>query len=588
MPVVPKYQEQGRLAPLPDLKTHVSGAPFAASASGARELGEAGRGLARLGDALFIKAEREREEDERVEFMKLRALREAEVESVVQRESESDDYQTLTDRVMSAMSDYDKKTADGLQGKRMQKLYGNLVEVGNASLAPKLAGIQQKRRIDGLSADALLAVNTAVQNKRWDDAAAYIENTPDTVWDKEKKAHLISNLDKSRKEYETVVSAQNEAQRLFDKYGVDGIAQALAEVRETYEGQEEDRYISYLNSYYTDKVQERNATYKQTRTSLTDTYLRTGALPGINLRALVDEGKLDPEGALMWSERLKADQERRRAEAERAAYRAAQLRSERERNAAISSAYNAAQAGNMSALAQSLNALDERDFKKALRSLKLPPISKQLLEASYRYGQDPSFFEKNYNDMLTGIADGSYDEDQLAQMKAYGMLTPIQEAEASRLLRQRKGSQGDVTIKIGYRQEFDKKMDALKIPEDQRNALRDRFNYDFEVEKRKNGGFISNVKAGKMMDELLEPEVVGQTLIWWGGARNVTVRRGAIPPGAEQGTDGNWYVTDIDGNKHPIEFPDTPKLLSAKEAKQVKAAEEKADKNRWEPKRWTR
>lgn len=580
MPVVPKYQERERLAPLPDLKTHVSGAPFAASASGARELGEAGRGLSRLGDALFVKAEREREEDERVEFMKLRALREAEVESVVQRESESDDYQTLSDRVNAAMADYDKKTADGLQGKRMQKLYGNLVEVGNASLAPKLAGIQQKRRIDGLSADALLAVNTAVQNKRWDEAAAYIENTPDSVWDKEKKAHLISNLDKSRKEYETVVSAQNEAQRLFDKYGVDGIAQALAEVRETHEGQEEDRYISYLNSYYTDKVQERNATYKQTRTSLTDTYLRTGALPGIDLRALVDEGKLDPEGALMWSERLKADQERRRAEAERAAYRAAQLRSERERNAAISSAYNAAQAGNMSALAQSLNSLDERDFKKALRVLKLPPISKQLLEASYKYGQDPKYFMDNYNDMLTGIADGSYDEDQLAQMKAYGMLTPIQEAEASRLLKERNGAPGAVAIKINYRQEFDKKMEALKIPEDQRDALRDRFNYDALEEKRKNGGYLSNVKAGKMMDELLASKVIGQTYSSWGTKKPVMVPAGLLPPGTKWDADGTAYLPDEYQNKHNVTVPGTPKLLPPRSEQEI-YEEQQNRKNRF-------
>lgn len=374
--------------------------------------------------------------------------------------------------------------------------------------------------------------------------------------------------------------AQAEAQRLFEKYGVDGIAQALAEVREKYEGQEEDRYISYLNSYYTDKVQERNATYKQTRTSLTDTYLRTGALNGIDLRALVDEGKLDPEGALMWSERLKADQERRRAEAERTAARASYVRSQNARNAAISSVYSAAQSGNMSALAQSLNSLDERDFKKALKSMKLTPIGRQLLEASYKYGQDPKYFMDNYNDMLAGIADGSYDEDKLAEMKAYGKLTPIHAADAARLLKEKSRSQGAVTIKINYRQEFDKKMDALKIPEDQRNALRDRFNYDFEEKKRKNSGYVSIVDAGKMMDELLKPKVIGQTYSSWGTKKPVMVPAGLLPSETKWDADGTAYLTDDYENKHSVTVPGTPKLLPPRSEQEI-YEEQQNRKNRF-------
>ena len=382
--------------------------------------------------------------------------------------------------------------------------------------------------------------------------------------------------------------AQAEAQRLFEKHGVDGIAQALAEVREKYEGQEEDRYLSYLNSYYTDKVQERNATYKQTRTSLTDTYLRTGALNGIDLQALVDEGKLDPEGALMWSERLKTDRERQRAEAERAAARAARVRSERARNAAISSAYDALKAGNISGAAQQLSMLDEKDFRKVVRGLRLPPAARQLLETSYKYGYDPKDLLDNYEEARKGIADGSFDEDSLAQAKASGALAPVHEADVARLLREKKTAPGSVAVKINCGSKLTKMMKDLKIPENEQAIIQDSFNYQYALAAKKNGGYVSNADARKLMADVLETEVIGQTLTWWGGARNVTVRRGAIPPGAEQGTDGNWYVTDIDGNKHPIEFPDTPKLLSAKEAKQVKAAEEKADKNRWEPKRWTR
>lgn len=55
------------------------------------------------------------------------------------------------------------------------------------------------------------------------------------------------------------VKAQAEAQRLFERYGIDGLAQALAEIRDTYEGKEEDLYISYANSLFSDAQQARNA-----------------------------------------------------------------------------------------------------------------------------------------------------------------------------------------------------------------------------------------------------------------------------------------------------------------------------------------
>lgn len=258
MPVVPKYQEQGRLAPLPDLTTKASPAPFAAAAAGAGELGEAGRGLTRLGDALFIKAEREREENERVEFMKLRALREAEVDRVVQQESESDDYETMADRVNAAMADYDKKTADGLRGKRMQKLYGNLVEVGNASLAPKLAGLREKRRADVLSADAALAVNTAIENKRWEEAQAYTENVPGTVWSAEKKAQIRIGIEKAQKEEEKRVSAQALGPDLYARFGGD-LEKARDFVRSEYSGQDEEYFLRAVEGYFTDKRQDEAA-----------------------------------------------------------------------------------------------------------------------------------------------------------------------------------------------------------------------------------------------------------------------------------------------------------------------------------------
>ena len=70
-----------------------------------------------------------------------------------------------------------------------------------------------------------------------------------------------------------------------------------------------------------------------------------------------------------------------------------------------------------------------------------------------------------------------------------------------------------------------------------------------------------------MMDDILAPEVIGQTRTWLGGVKDVTVRRGEIAPGAERGADGKWYVTDADGKKHELIFPNAPKMLPPSEAK---------------------
>ncbi|KEJ91606.1 hypothetical protein [Synergistes jonesii] len=55
------------------------------------------------------------------------------------------------------------------------------------------------------------------------------------------------------------VKAQAEAQRLLEKYGADGLASALADVRGAHEGKEEDVYLGYVNSLFADAKQEREA-----------------------------------------------------------------------------------------------------------------------------------------------------------------------------------------------------------------------------------------------------------------------------------------------------------------------------------------
>lgn len=329
--------------------------------------------------------------------------------------------------------------------------------------------------------------------------------------------------------------AQAEAQRLLEKYGADGLASALADVRGAHEGKEEDVYLGYVNSLFADAKQEQTALYRQTRGELAKLYLKSGGLNGVDLQALVDAGRLDAEGALMWSERISADRERRAAAADRSA----------------NAAYRAMQQ-------------EDRLFKLSLRGL--APIQQELLEASHYSKKPVEWYVNNYEKALAGVADGSFDEDALAGMKAYGMLVDTHEKELARKLRERDSSPRALQIQLNCAAQFREKMKKLNIKDDN-GALADRFNYDYEQERKKNGGFVSNKRANEMMDDILAPEVIGQTLTWFGGVKDVTVRRGEIAPGAERGADGKWYVADADGKKHELIFPNAPKMLPPSEAK---------------------
>lgn len=55
------------------------------------------------------------------------------------------------------------------------------------------------------------------------------------------------------------VRAQAEAEALLAKHGVDGLSSAIAEVRESYKGKDEDVYLGYVNSLYSDVRQAQHA-----------------------------------------------------------------------------------------------------------------------------------------------------------------------------------------------------------------------------------------------------------------------------------------------------------------------------------------
>ena len=111
---------------------------------------------------------------------------------------------------------------------------------------------------------------------------------------------------------------------------------------------------------------------------------------------------------------------------------------------------------------------------------------------------------------------------------------------------------------INYSGIFKKKLEEAKIkdPGEQGRWMRIYTNY-FDAMKNdpnKKGPITPDLAIG-LMDTILAPEVVGTTKNWLGNTVERRVRRGYIPPGAEQ-VGGSWYIKDADGQYHELFFPD--------------------------------
>lgn len=110
----------------------------------------------------------------------------------------------------------------------------------------------------------------------------------------------------------------------------------------------------------------------------------------------------------------------------------------------------------------------------------------------------------------------------------------------------------NVAIKMNYGSAFRKMIEKEGINDEKKTAyFLDRFNTDYDAMVRDaKGRPVTNEMAVTLMQDILAPEVV-RTI------RNTArkVRRGYIPPGAEQ-RNGSWYIQDSDGRYHELFFPD--------------------------------
>ncbi len=117
----------------------------------------------------------------------------------------------------------------------------------------------------------------------------------------------------------------------------------------------------------------------------------------------------------------------------------------------------------------------------------------------------------------------------------------------------------DPSIKLQEASIYNKLMDEEKItdPTVRARAI-DRYNYEINEAERaaaKQSKILSYEDRAAVMQKILTPEIVGKRRTWYGRETDQTRRRFEIPPGAEL-RDGIWYFPDASGKWIPLIFED--------------------------------
>lgn len=117
----------------------------------------------------------------------------------------------------------------------------------------------------------------------------------------------------------------------------------------------------------------------------------------------------------------------------------------------------------------------------------------------------------------------------------------------------------DPSIKLQEASIYNKLMDEEKItdPTVRARAI-DRYNYEINEAERtaaKQSKMLSYEDRAAVMQKILAPEIVGKRKTWYGRQTDQTRRRFEIPPGAEL-RDGIWYFPDASGKWIPLIFED--------------------------------
>ena len=252
--IIPRAEERLQIRPLADVRREERAPNTGGTVAEAQY--KLGRTVASEALSFGELAIRKQEQVDRIELAKIKALRDSELQTVLQEEERDPDYEGMNGRITSRMKKYDDDLRKGVNG-RLLKYVVPMIETEGAKLVPVLQGMYLKKQDDHASATALEAINQFIQNSDWASADATVDGM--SWMDESQRAKLKIDIANKRQAYELTVNAQAFAGDMLEKHGVDGLSSAIAEVRETYKGKDEDVYLGYVNSLYSDVRQAQHA-----------------------------------------------------------------------------------------------------------------------------------------------------------------------------------------------------------------------------------------------------------------------------------------------------------------------------------------
>ena len=287
---------------------------------------------------------------------------------------------------------------------------------------------------------------------------------------------------------------QQDTPLLFEEYGFDGLADVRAYIRDNYSGDEEEKRISAAESYWREQWSDRKFREEKSADDILGMMDAGASLKAVN----------DAISAVDWT-----SNGARRA-----------LERERDEHFRIGDFAPGGKGFRID-----WDAVAEVDELR--NSGKILDVCPTMADFRERYGDKVGSevlneFRKYYNRLRRGESDV------------------------------------EVKMEIGYTSIFKDKLKKAGI-KDISEQERWKAIYQSHFEAMKNdkdkSGPITPEMAIELMDMILAPEVVGTRRNAAGRAVERRVRRGYIPPEAEQ-VGGSWYIKDADGRYHELFFPD--------------------------------
>lgn len=287
---------------------------------------------------------------------------------------------------------------------------------------------------------------------------------------------------------------QEDTPKLFEEYGFDGLEGARAFIRDNYSGTEENKRVTAAESYWREQWSDRKFREEQYADEILGMMDSGASLKAVN----------DAIDSFAWSSN------------------GARRAMERERDAHFRVGDYASRRAGFRIDWDAVAEVDE-----LRNSGKILDVCPTMADFRERYGDKVGSevlneFRKYYNRLRRGESDV------------------------------------EVKMEIGYTSIFKDKLKKAGI-KDISEQERWKAIYQSHFEAMKNdkdkSGPITPEMAIELMDMILAPEVVGTRRNAAGRAVERRVRRGYIPPEAEQ-VGGRWYIKDADGRYHELFFPD--------------------------------